>query len=67
MEQIKIEEIILAITLFLLAAKILGELVLRLNQPALLGELAAGIIIGPQLLGRFFFSVVAYSLQHDII
>ncbi len=55
MDQIRIEEIILAITLFLLAAKMLGELVLRLNQPALLGELAAGMIIGPQLLGRFIF------------
>lgn len=63
MEQIKVEEIILAITLFLLAAKILGELVLRLNQPALLGELAAGIIIGPQLLGRFFFSATIQECQ----
>lgn len=63
MEQIKIEEIILAITLFLLMAKVLGELVLRLNQPALLGELAAGIIIGPQLLGRFLFHAQVQTCQ----
>lgn len=55
MEHIEIEQIILALTLFLLAAKFLGEVALRLNQPALLGELAAGIIIGPQILGRFLF------------
>jgi len=63
MEQIKIEEIILAITLFLLAAKVLGELVLRLNQPALLGELAAGIIIGPHLFGRFIFHAPIQNCQ----
>jgi len=55
MENFKIEEIILAITLFLLFAKLFGELVLRLNQPALLGELSAGIIIGPHLLGQYIF------------
>ncbi|UCE06014.1 MAG: cation:proton antiporter [bacterium] len=63
MEQLTIEEIVLAITLFLLAAKILGEIVLRLHQPALLGELAAGIIIGPQLLGRFIFHAPIQNCQ----
>ncbi len=50
-----VEQIILALSLFLIAAKILGELMIRLKQPALLGELAAGIIFGPQLLGQFVF------------
>jgi len=63
MDQIKIEEILLAITLFLLTAKLMGELVLRLNQPALLGELAAGIIIGPQLLGRFIFQTPVQNCE----
>lgn len=63
MEQIKIEEIILAITLLLLVAKMLGELALRLNQPALLGELAAGIIIGPQVLGRLIFNMPIQNSQ----
>jgi Kef-type K+ transport system membrane component KefB len=56
MEHTQIEQIFLALTLFLLLAKLLGELMLRLKQPALLGELAAGMIIGPGLLGRFIFS-----------
>jgi Kef-type K+ transport system membrane component KefB len=56
MEHTQIEQIFLALTLFLLLAKLLGELMLRLKQPALLGELAAGIIIGPGLFGRFIFN-----------
>ena len=47
MEHSQIEQIFLALTLFLFLAKLLGELMLRLKQPALLGELAAGMLIGP--------------------
>lgn len=32
-------------------ARLLGELALRLHQPAVLGELLAGILLGPTLLG----------------
>ncbi len=55
METTNIEQIFLALTLFLIGAKLLGELSLRLKQPALLGELVAGIIIGPHVLGRLLF------------
>src|SRR3972149_1600899 len=35
----------------LLAARILGELAARLGAPSVIGELAAGILLGPSLLG----------------
>src|SRR6476659_4702614 len=35
----------------LLGAKILGELAERLGQPAVLGELIAGVLLGPSVLG----------------
>ncbi|NOZ62599.1 MAG: cation:proton antiporter [Calditrichaeota bacterium] len=57
----RIEEIFLALTLFLLFAKLFGELMLRLKQPALLGELLAGIIFGPYLLGKLFFETSLFS------
>lgn len=41
---LKIEEIFLAFTLLLVLAKLLGEAIKRLGQPAILGEIAAGII-----------------------
>lgn len=52
----QVEQIILALALFLISAKVLGELMMRLKQPALLGELAAGIIFGPHLIGQFLFT-----------
>ncbi len=35
-------------------ARILGELARRLNQPQVIGELLAGVIIGPSLFGNVF-------------
>jgi len=44
-------DIILQIILLLICAKLLGELVERMGYPALIGEIAAGILLGPSLLG----------------
>lgn len=53
---------LLSLALLLGTARILGELALRFQQPAVLGELLAGILLGPTVLGsvapktfRFFF------------
>jgi Kef-type K+ transport system membrane component KefB len=43
--------ILLNLFLMLAAAKIMAELFERLNQPAVVGEILAGVIIGPSLLG----------------
>lgn len=45
---------IIAVGILLFAAKIMAELFLRLKLPIVLGELLAGIIIGPFALGAFF-------------
>lgn len=42
----------LALGLLLGAARLLGELARRWNQPAVLGEIFAGLLLGPTLLGR---------------
>ncbi len=44
-------EIILALFVMLAAAKIMAELFERLKQPAVVGEILAGVIIGPSVLG----------------
>lgn len=59
----QIEEIILAITLLLLLAKLLGETMERLGQPAILGELAAGIILGSHLLGPLLFHKPLFRIE----
>ena len=44
-------ELILKLAIILLAAKHLGELFKKINLPSLLGELVAGIILGPAVIG----------------
>jgi Kef-type K+ transport system membrane component KefB len=43
-------ELIIALLLILAAAKVFGEIFEKLKQPAIVGELLAGIILGPSLL-----------------
>jgi Kef-type K+ transport system membrane component KefB len=49
--------ILLKLVVVLLAAKLAGELAERMRQPAVLGELLAGVILGPTLFGVFDFSI----------
>ena len=44
--------ILLSIGTLLLAARLLGELFQKFNQPAVIGEILAGIILGPTILGH---------------
>ena len=46
-----LEQIFIAIVILLAGAKLLGELFRRIKQPALGGEILAGIILGPTLFG----------------
>ena len=45
--------LLVQLALLLLLARALGELARRLGQPAVVGELLAGIVLGPTLLGGF--------------
>jgi Kef-type K+ transport system membrane component KefB/nucleotide-binding universal stress UspA family protein len=42
------------IALLLLTGRLLGEAMLRLKQPAVMGQLIAGLVLGPSLLGALF-------------
>lgn len=45
------EQLFVSIVIILVAARVLGELFQRAKQPPLVGELLAGVIIGPSILG----------------
>ena len=47
----------------LLSARLLGDLFVRLRQPKVVGEILAGVLIGPSLLGRFAPGLSAAILQ----
>ena len=48
--KLQIEHLLLTLVLSLALARILGELFRRIKQPSLVGELLAGVILGPSLL-----------------
>ena len=46
------EKLLLAATVLLLGAHLTGAFFTRLRQPRVIGEIAAGVLLGPTLLGR---------------
>jgi len=48
-----IMHIFISLAVLLGAAKLAGELMQKLDQPSVLGEIMAGILLGPTLLGHF--------------
>lgn len=75
-----VEELFVSVVIILAAARIAGELFQRIKQPPLVGELLAGVIIGPSVLGlvapsaslevlsnlAVFFLMFLTGLQMDI-
>jgi Kef-type K+ transport system membrane component KefB len=55
----------LAILLF--AARALGEIAQRLNQPSVVGEILAGIILGPSLLSGLFPALGAWIIPQTAV
>lgn len=56
----------LVLAVMLLAAKLFGEIAERIAQPAVLGELLAGVVLGPSLMGIVPVDGHAAELLHVI-
>ena len=54
----------LALAALLASAKSAGELVKKFNQPSVLGEILAGILLGPTVLGHYKPAVYALLFPH---
>ena len=59
--------LLLALVTVVVAARVLGTLFRRLRQPPVIGEIIAGILLGPSLLGRVAPGVSAFVLHADVI
>ena len=57
-----IDQLILAFGAILLVARVLGWVFQRIGQPRVIGEMTAGILLGPSLFGRFFPNAFHYVL-----
>lgn len=54
--------VLLALAVVIITARAIGTLFRYLHQPPVIGEIIAGILLGPSLLGRFAPGVSAYIL-----
>ena len=48
---------LISISVMLFSAKLLGELFVKIKQPAIIGEIIAGVILGPTVFGIIFPSI----------
>lgn len=58
-------KVLLALTVIMITARVVGWLFARVNQPAVIGEVVGGILLGPSLLGRVAPGAAAFLLPAD--
>jgi Kef-type K+ transport system membrane component KefB len=59
--------LMLAIAAVLLAARLVGSIIAKLSQPRVMGEVLAGILLGPTLLGAVWPEAKDYLFPADIV
>jgi Kef-type K+ transport system membrane component KefB len=59
--------LLVQVGVLLLAARTLGELAQRLGQPAVVGEILAGIVLGPSLLSGLFPVLGEWILPQNVV
>lgn len=57
--------VLVALTVIMVTARVVGALFKRLNQPAVIGEVVGGILLGPSLLGRLSPDLAAVLLPAE--
>jgi K+:H+ antiporter len=62
----EVYHVLLALGLVIAAARLLGSLFRHLHQPPVVGEIIAGIMLGPSVLGRGVPAVSAYLLPASV-
>lgn len=62
-----IAHLLVSIGAIVLATRIFGWLFERMGQPSVVGEMIAGIVLGPSLLGYFFPSALSYAFPSSTL
>ena len=57
--------VLLALAVIMVTARVVGAIFAKLNQPAVIGEVIGGILLGPSLLGRLAPDAQAFLLPGD--
>ncbi|HEX6213267.1 MAG TPA: cation:proton antiporter [Vicinamibacterales bacterium] len=58
-------KVLIALTVVIIVARLMGALFKRLDQPAVIGEVVGGIMLGPSLFGRIAPDAAAFVLPAD--
>lgn len=58
--------VLLALVVVIIAARACGALCKRIHQPPVIGEVIAGILLGPSLLGRFSPAAMSFLLPASV-
>jgi Kef-type K+ transport system membrane component KefB len=59
--------VLLALAVIIFSARMLGAVFAKLGQPQVMGEVIAGILLGPSFLGYFAPSVATYILPSQVV
>jgi Kef-type K+ transport system membrane component KefB len=57
--------VLVALTVIMITARLVGAVFKRLDQPAVMGEVVGGILLGPSLLGRISPELQAFLLPSE--
>jgi Kef-type K+ transport system membrane component KefB/nucleotide-binding universal stress UspA family protein len=58
--------ILLGVAIIIVTARILGVIFARINQPRVIGEIVAGIILGPSVVGLLFPDVTGFLFPAEV-
>ncbi len=67
MSEVEVGLFVLTLGIFVAAVHVLGYIFERLHQPRLVGEILAGILLGPFVLGRFAPTVFSFLFQNPAL
>ena len=67
MSNSEIGTLIFLLFLLVASAHLLGYLFMRLRQPRVIGEILAGVLLGPSVLGHFTAQVSANAKHYDMV
>jgi Kef-type K+ transport system membrane component KefB len=65
LSEVQILRFLLEIAVLLLATRVLADIAKRLGQAPVIGELLAGVVLGPSVLGRLLPPLYALIFPHD--